>query len=120
MGDRANLQFRSENQTIGIYGHWVGTDIAKAAVAVVESPTFQKRVGDDAYATRIGVQIALKELGSDEEDEHGFGLYVGNECPDNDGYEIVVVNVDTGKIEVDGEVFDKPTAATVAKAMQGR
>lgn len=117
MGDRANLQFKSDEGTIGIYGHWAGTDMAAAAMAVINNPKFQARIGDSSYANRIGVQTALEALGSLSKEETGFGLYVGTNVPDNDGYGIVVIDVETGTVSVDGSPILDPTERKIESAM---
>lgn len=125
MGARSNLFFKNGNDGIGIYSHWAGKDMADAAMAVLESKAFKNRLGDSSYATRIGVQLALEQLGSQSGSETGFGLWTAESgVPDNE-FGIIVIDVNTGKIAVTNnpqsvgpaEWLDSPTVAVLKKRM---
>lgn len=138
MGDRANLYFRTAHKAgIGVYAHSSGPDgIAKAAMAVLENKAFQARgpgMKDQHYATRIGVQLALKVLEADPESQTGFGLWTPEMGVCDNSYGICVIDVCTGKVYVTGErgwdfadpdedaprALINPTAKKIEKAMRG-
>lgn len=89
MGDRANVQMRTNNDTgegMYLYTHWGGTelpeDLRQALIAG------KGRWGDDIYLSRI---IVSRVVGDRWQEETGYGLstYVGdNEHP------IIVVDHD--------------------------
>jgi len=76
MGDRAIIQFKADESTpsINLYTHWGGskryTDLADALEFA------RPRWSDPEYATRICIS---QIIGNDWNDEHGFGLSVGDE-----------------------------------------
>lgn len=125
MGDRSNLFFHSSPDSedgIGIYGHWTGTDMADAAMAVLNNPAFLARCDDASYAMRIGIQTALETLGADSKSETGFGLWTTAMGPCDNSYAIVHIFVGGNKpvVRVDGEnIKGKVTAAKIRKAMVG-
>ena len=125
MGDRSNLYFRGVD--IGVYAHWSGKDMATAAIRVLENPAFLSRVGDPAYATRIGVQTLLEALGSKSDSDLGFGLWTSKTGPCDAGiYDIIVIDTLTGRLFVTKnwkkppkkDWVPEPTAETLVTLMQ--
>jgi hypothetical protein len=94
---------------------------------VLKSKAFQARLGDANYATRIGVQLVLEELGADPKSETGFGLWTPAGGPDDNEYRWVVIDVDTGDLFVaknwkkplPTELVQTPTVAEVRRRMRG-
>ncbi len=127
MGDRSNVFFRSGRDGIGVYAHWSGDAMADAAMRVLKSKAFQGRLGDAHYAMRIGVQIVLEQLGADVKSDTGFGLWTPGTGPDDNEYDWIVIDVDTGELFVaknwkkpqPRERVKKPTAAVIRRLMRG-
>jgi hypothetical protein len=125
MGDRANVYFRNGKAGIGVYGHWAGSSIASAAAKVLASKAFKARIGDPNYATRIGVQIVLEELGAEPSSETGFGLWTSVGGADDNEYPYIVIDVNDGKVFVaadwkkpkPSERVEKPTEKKLLSLM---
>lgn len=100
MGDRSNIFFRNSNGGIGVYGHWTGSRMAGAAMAVLNNKAFTERIGDAAYATRIGVQTVLNVLGADPFCDTGFGLWTDKMGEGDNSYRFIVIDVDDGNVYV--------------------
>jgi hypothetical protein len=104
MGDRATIHITSEqfDAPIELYGHWSGTDNAKAVANVLERTG---RIGDPSYLT-AQLFYEYAKLGN-YDGELSFGIRAVNAEP-NDTYDdnpVVVVNADTGSVRYDGETY---------------
>lgn len=107
MGDRIAFGFRAEpnkpESTIWLYAHWSGAHrydhVRNALVAA------RPRWNDSSYATRIAIS---QIVGESWNDEHGFGISVGQDCGIGLDYDhVLVVNWHnrTVTVEVSGEVL---------------
>lgn len=125
MGDRANIFFRGEKGGVGVYGHWAGRGMAMAAARVMTSKAFKARIGDANYATRIGVQIVLEELGAKSKEETGFGIWTAQSGPDDNEHKFIVIDVNTGEVFVSNnwkkpgkaDLVPSPTANAILERM---
>jgi hypothetical protein len=104
MGDRATIHITSEqfDAPIELYGHWSGTDNAKAVANVLERTG---RIGDPSYLT-AQLFYEYAKLGN-YNGELSFGIRAINAEP-NDTYDdnpVVVVNADIGSVQYDGETY---------------
>ena len=104
MGDRATIHITSEqfSSAVELYGHWSGTDNAKAVANVLERTG---RIGDPSYLT-AQLFYEYAKLGN-YDGELSFGIRAINAEPDDSGDDnpVVVVNADTGSVEYDGETY---------------
>jgi hypothetical protein len=104
MGDRATIHITSEqfDTAIELYGHWSGTDNAKAVGNVLDRTG---RIGDPSYLT-AQLFYEYAKLG-DYNGELSFGIRAIKAEPSDttDDNPIVVVNADTGSVEYDGETY---------------
>jgi hypothetical protein len=105
MGDRATIHITSESFTspIELYGHWSGTDNAKAVANVLERTG---RIGDPTYLTAQLFYEYATILGK-YDGNLGFGIRAVAGTPNSlwDDNPVVVVNADTGSVEYDGETY---------------
>lgn len=105
MGDRATINITSESFTspIELYGHWSGTDNARAVANVLERTG---RIGDPSYLTAQLFYEYATVLGK-YDGELSFGIRATNAEPSDtwDDNPIVVVNADTGSVEYQGETY---------------
>jgi hypothetical protein len=104
MGDRATIHITSEqfDAPIELYGHWSGTDNAKAVANVLERTG---RIGDPSYLT-AQLFYEYAKLGN-YNGELSFGIRAINAEP-NDTYDdnpVVVVNADIGSVQYAGETY---------------
>jgi hypothetical protein len=104
MGDRATIHITSEqfDAPIELYGHWSGTDNAKAVANVLERTG---RIGDPSYLT-AQLFYEYAKLGN-YNGELSFGIRAIKAEP-NDTYDdnpVVVVNADIGSVQYDGETY---------------
>ena len=104
MGDRATIHITSEqfSSAVELYGHWSGTDNAKAVANVLDKTG---RIGDPSYLTaQLFYEYAkLGNYGG----ELSFGIRATNDNPSDtwDDNPIVVVNADTGFVDYDGQTY---------------
>jgi len=98
MGDRANVYFKNGETGIGVFTRWDRHRLIDVVSDVFSSDAFQSCIGDPEYATRIGVQGVLEELGASAyEAFSGYGLWTREGgFPDSD-HDIIVVDVNSGK-----------------------
>lgn len=98
MGDRSNVYFKNGETGIGVFTRWDGYRLIDVVSDVFSSNAFQSCIGDPEYATRIGVQGVLEELGaSADKPDSGYGLWTREGgFPDNER-DIIVVDVNSGK-----------------------
>jgi hypothetical protein len=127
MGDRANIFFRGvDGHGIGVYGHWAGEEMPKAAEAVLKNSNFQRRLKDCDYATRIGVQTVLDAIGASHTEETGYGLWTDAGGPGDNEHRFIVIDTTTGDLWVcdkweapeKGELIRPPSLANIEKAYE--
>jgi len=85
MGNRANYGFRSNDDTLFLYGHWAGEPGMAERLASALNLAGPRRC-DSSYATRITIS---QLIGDDWNSETGWGLYV-NMLGDNENPVFVV------------------------------
>lgn len=105
MGDRATIHITSESFTspIELYGHWSGTDNARAVANVLARTD---RIGDSTYLTaQLFYEYAV--ILGDYTGKLGFGIRAVRETPNSlwDDNPVIVVNADTGSVEYDGQTY---------------
>jgi hypothetical protein len=97
MGARTNFHFKQGEQYFTLYSHWGGDNkIQDLAYAIKKA---QPRWQDEGYAARIIVSYLI---GSDWENETGFGLYAG-ENGGEESYQHTVIDLNNNTVIVDNE-----------------
>ena len=123
MGNRSNIYFRNGDNGIGVYSHWSGTDMAAAAMRVLDNSAFQSRLGDPSYATRIAVQAVLEHLGSDTASDTGFGLWTSETGECDNEHRFIVIDVNDGSLYITDDwrkvkdAVRNPTVKTIRDLM---
>ena len=111
MGDRSNVFFQQEPGVgIGVYFHWGGTGVADAVSGLSDNRGFMNRLGDEQYATRIGVQSVMDSLGIRASVETGCGIWFSDQGHDGE-YRLVVVDVENGDVHVTASSESLETSA---------
>jgi len=105
MGDRATIHITSQSfsSPIELYGHWSGTDNARAVAKVLERTD---RIGDANYLTaQVFYEYAVMLGGYTG--HLSFGIRATNAEPSDtwDDNPIVILNADTGSVEYDGQTY---------------
>lgn len=119
MGNRANVFFvddETESQgLVGIYlySHWMGLDLQRAVLEVLQGPVARRRWGDPSYLHRIIIHNLLADHG-DASSDTGFGL--STFLTDN-SYPILVIEADKQEVRLMTEGDERSqSAAPLAKA----
>jgi hypothetical protein len=105
MGDRSNVFIQQGEKDgkaygVGIYSHWHGTTLHDVALEAL--PKAAGRVGDPSYFARIVIHNILARI-ADADSATGFGIYSdAHGAPDN-GYDILVIDANTGRYWLTGE-----------------
>ena len=113
MGERSNVFFKNKNNGVGVYSHWAGMKMADAVAKTVALQSFQSRLRDPSYATRVGVQSVLEALGATLDKGTGFGIWTPEDGPDDNNYPFLVVDVNTGAVCVSDDYLDCKAADRV-------
>lgn len=104
MGDRAQVAIKDNGGKVYLYGHWIGTDIYRAAADAIRQ--VPGRVGDSEYFARAVFVRMIPE--NQMRDETGFGI--GTAIHGDVEHPVPVFDCDTGKVswEADGWKSEQP------------
>jgi hypothetical protein len=96
MGARTNFTFKTDTGLITLYSHWGGDSKKHDLANALEKANGRLQMGDMGYALRI---IISNLIGTEWDQETGFGLYIGDEGGEEQ-YEPVTVDL-TNKTVID-------------------
>lgn len=92
MGNRANIGFKQDGQTVYLYQHWAPEHLLKQYARALK--VAQPRWDDPSYATRIMIS---QIIGEDWGQQHGYGI--GPNIVDNE-HSVVVVDFDDNLVRL--------------------
>lgn len=76
MGARTNFTFTTDTGSLTLYSHWGGDSKHMDLARALDKASSRLSMGDTSYALRI---IVSQLIGSEWDQETGFGLFVGDE-----------------------------------------
>ena len=76
MGARTNFTFKDTNGSLTLYSHWGGDSKKRDLALALDKASSRLSMGDTSYALRIMIS---QLIGTDWNEETGFGLFIGDE-----------------------------------------